>query len=276
MKTISRHQLVIWLVLFIFSLVMVLPLVYSVLTSFKSEQEIIGSNPTFFPKKIILENYSYVIERKDTYLRYYWNSIVITFWSVLINVSLATMMGYAFARLPFKGRDLLLGFILFIITFPIAVLLIPIYIMEYNIGMLNTHIGLILPNVTMILPFSVFIMRGIFKSIPKELEESAEIDGASIPMIWWKIMMPIGKNGVAITAIYGFYNIWGEYVLAKTLATESRAMPLTVGLTLLRGEGWCYGILGAVITLALLPPVLVFIFFQKQLVEGITQGALKG
>lgn len=269
-------QVIVGIILVLISLVMITPIVHSLLTSFKTEQEIIGSSPKLLPRQFTLVNYSYIFERKETYLRYYWNSIVITVSSVLINTALATMMGYAFARLPYRGRELLLGFILFIITFPVAVLLIPIYIMEYNLKFLNTHIGLILPNVTMILPFSVFIMRGIFRSIPNELEEAAEIDGASVFMTWWKVMLPIGKNGVSITIIYGFYNIWGEYILSKTLATKAQAMPLTVGLTLLKGEGWNYGILGAVIFLAILPPVLIFIFFQKQLIEGLTQGAVKG
>jgi len=275
-KNLRISNIVLALLLIFISLSMALPIIYSLVTSFKLETEIIGGSPSFFPRKIAFDNYRYVFERKTTYLKYYYNSAVITFFSVIINTALSTMMGYAFARLPFRGRDSLLGFILFIITFPLAVLLIPIYIMEYEIGLINTHLGLILPNVTTILPFSVFIMRGIFKSIPIELEQSAEIDGASVFQTWWKIMLPIGINGVSITIIYSFYNIWGEYILSKTLATSAEAMPLSVGLTLLRGEGWNYGILGAVIFLAILPPVVIFIIFQRQLVEGLTRGALKG
>jgi len=274
-KKLASH-IILAIILTIISLSMVLPIVYSIVTSFKFETEIIGSTPSFFPRKATLVNYKYVLERRTTYLRYYYNSISTTFFSVIINTLLSTMMGYAFARLPFRGRDLMLGFILFIIAFPLAVLLIPIYIMEYELGLINTRLGLILPYVTTILPFSVFIMRGIFRSIPIELEQSAEIDGANVFQTWWKIMLPIGINGLSITIIYGFYNIWGEYILSKTLATASHAMPLSVGLILLRGEGWSYGILGAVIFLAILPPVIIFIIFQKQLVEGLTRGALKG
>jgi ABC-type glycerol-3-phosphate transport system permease component len=86
-------------------------------------------------------------------------------------------------------------------------------------------------------------MRGVFRSIPHELEEASEIDGAGVFATWWKIMLPIASNGVSVVMIFSFYNIWGEYILAKTLATQASAMPLTVGLTLLRGEGWSYGIL---------------------------------
>jgi ABC-type glycerol-3-phosphate transport system permease component len=269
------HWIIIALLICI-SLLSITPIVYAIVTSFKLEKDIIGPNPTFFPRRISLINYQYLFERRTVYLRYYYNSTVITVAGVLITTILSTMGGYAFARLPYKGRDLIMGFILFIVTFPLAVLLIPIYIMEYETGLLNSNLGLILPNVTTVLPFSIFVMRGIFRSIPQELEQSAEIDGAGIFGTWWRIMLPIGLNGISIVIIFSFYNIWGEYILARTLATQTTAMPLTVGLTLLRGEGWSYGILGSVIFLALLPPVLIFMVFQKQLVEGITKGALKG
>ncbi|MDD3367138.1 MAG: carbohydrate ABC transporter permease [Sphaerochaetaceae bacterium] len=272
----SKSQWVLAILLVLISLVFITPVIYAIVTSFKLEKDIIGSSPTFFPRNPSFENYRYIFERRGVYLLYYYNSTVITIAGVLITTVLSTMCGYAFARLPFKGRNVIMGFILFIVTFPLAVLLIPIYIMEYEVGLLNTNLGLILPNVTTVLPFSIFVMRGIFRSIPKELEESAEIDGASVFATWWKIMMPIGLNGISIVIIFCFYNIWGEYILARTLATQTPAMPLTVGLTLLRGEGWSYGILGAVIFLALLPPVIIFMIFQKQLIEGITKGAIKG
>jgi len=194
---------------------------------------------------------------------------------VILTTILSSIGGYAFARLPFKGRDTIIIFMLFIITFPLAVLLVPIYIMEYNLNILNTNLGLILPNVAALLPFTTFIMRGIFRSIPKELEDSAEIDGCSVFMTWLRVMLPLARNGIIITIIYSFYMIWGEYTLAVTLATQASAMPLSVALTLLRGEGWNYGVLGAVIVLASIPPIIIFLAFQKYLVSGLTSGAIK-
>ena len=270
------NRTILFVILLILAAISFLPILYAIVTSFKLEKDIITSNPTFFPRKLNFANYTYLFERRTVYLRYYYNSTIITVFGVLATTLLSTMAGYAFARLPYKGRDTVMGFILFIVTFPLAVLLIPIYIMEYETGLLNTNLGLILPNITTVLPFSIFVMRGVFRSIPVELEQAAEIDGAGIFGTWSKIMLPIGLNGVSIVIIFSFYNIWGEYILARTLATQTPAMPLTVGLTMLRGEGWSYGILGTVIFLALLPPVIIFIIFQKQLIEGITQGAIKG
>lgn len=275
-RILRTDKLLLGFVLAFISVMLILPVIYALVTSFKLQADILSPNPKFFPTRLELGNYIYVIERGTRYLTYYWNSTVITVAGVAITTVLSTMGGYAFARLPFRGRALIMGFVLFIITFPLAVLLIPIYIMEYNTGLLNTNIGLILPNVTTVLPFSLFVMRSVFMGIPKELEESAEIDGATVFGTWVRIMLPIGLNGIAIVIIFSFYNIWGEYILAKTLATEEHAMPISVGLTLLRGEAWNYGILGAVIFLALIPPIMIFVVFQRHLVAGIAKGAVKG
>ncbi len=253
-----------------------LPIGYALVTSLKSESEILARNLAFFPRRLIFDNYAYVFSRGAKYLTYYQNSIVITLSGVALTAVLSSMAGYAFAKLPFKGRDVIMLFILFVIAFPLAAIIIPIYIMEFNLNILNTNLGLILPNVMTVLPFSTFVMRGIFMSIPNELEESAEIDGCGVFMTWLRIMLPNAKNGLAIVIIFSFYNIWGEYLLGKTLATEDSAMPIAVALTLVKGESWNFGVLGAVIVLAILPPVLIFIIFQKQLVKGLMQGAVKG
>ena len=253
----------------------IIPILYCVFTSVKTTQEIL-QEVTFFPHKLTAENFEYVFARGGKYLNYYWNSIVVTLVSVACTVVLASMAGYAFARLPYRGSNLLMTSILFVLTFPLAALLIPIYTMEYEIGILNTHIGLILPNIMVILPFSIFIMRSTFLGLPAELEESAEIDGCGVFRSWLSIMLPLAKNGLIIIIVSGFYNVWGEYTLAKTLATKEAAMPISVALTLLKGEDWNFGVLGAAITMSIIPPIAVFVTFQKQLVAGMVAGAVKG
>lgn len=257
------------------ALVFVVPIVYCVCTSLKTSTEILTGR-TFFPHDITFENYEYVFARGSQYLTYYWNTIVITFFGVLITVLFASLGGYAFAKLPFRGSNMVMVFILFVVTFPLAALMIPVYIMEFKVGLLNTHIGLILPNVMNVLPFAVFLMRGIFADIPDELIESAEIDGCSVPRTWFNIMLPIARNGLIIVLINAFYIIWGEYTMASALATEQNAMPISVALTLLKGEDWRYGVLGAVITLSIIPPITIFSIFEKEMVAGLSQGAVKG
>lgn len=275
MKTRKIAQGILALILILVAVFFIIPILYCVFTSVKTTQEIL-QEVTFFPHKLTAENFEYVFARGGKYLNYYWNSIVVTFVSVACTVVLASMAGYAFARLPYHGSNLLMTAILFVLTFPLAALLIPIYTMEYELGILNTHIGLILPNIMVILPFSIFIMRSTFLGLPAELEESAEIDGCSVFRSWLSIMLPLAKNGLIIIIVSGFYNVWGEYTLAKTLATKESAMPISVALTLLKGEDWNFGVLGAAITMSIIPPIAVFVAFQKQLVAGMVAGAVKG
>ena len=275
MKKKTVLNLVLFIVLLVIAVLFVIPIVYCFCTSLKTSSEILTQG-TFLPHNITWENYEYVFARGSQYLTYYWNTIVITFWGVLITVLFASLGGYAFAKLPFPGSNAVMVFILFVVTFPLAALMIPVYIMEFKLNLLNTHIGLILPNVMNVLPFAVFLMRGVFKDIPDELIDSAEIDGCSVPRTWRSVMLPIAKNGLIIVLINAFYVIWGEFTMASALATQQNAMPISVALTLLKGEDWRYGVLGAVITLSIIPPITIFSIFEKEMVAGLAQGAVKG
>ena len=248
------------LALLFISLLFVLPIVFCVFTSFKESIEII-KEVTFFPKKWSLVNYVFV--RGAKYLKYYLNTIIITMSSVIVTLLLSALSGYSFAKLPFKGSNALLASILFVLAFPLAAILIPIYIMEYNLGLLNTYIGLILPNLLLILPFSIFIMRGTFINLSRELEDSAEIDGCSVVQTWWKIMLPLAQNALVIVFVSGFYSVWGEYTISKSLATKDSIMPISVALTLLKSEDWNYGVLAAAITMSIIPPITIFAIFQS-------------
>lgn len=266
---------VVTVVLILVSMIFVVPLLYCVLTSFKTSSEILRE-VTFFPRVFTMENYEYVFARGAKYLNYYWNTIVITLTTVFLTLFMSAMAGYAFARLPFRGSNALLAAILFVLTFPLTALLIPIYMMEYKLRIINTHIGLILPNIICVLPFAIFITRGTFRGLPQELEDSAEIDGCGVVRTWWDIMLPLAKNALVIVIVSTFYNVWGEYTIAKTLATKEAVMPISVAFTLLKGEDWNYGVLSAAITLSVIPPVVVFAVFQTQLVEGMVAGSVKG
>ena len=276
----KKEKLAQWflsIALFLLSLLFLVPLEYALLNSFKTEQEIFRVPQSFLPDSLFLENYQNIFAGKfGGFSQYFWNSTVISCVSVVSVVVLASLAGYGFARLPFKGSGFLLALILLTLAVPLAVFLVPIYLMESKLGLLNTNWGLILPNVAVVLPFAIFIMRANFAGIPKELEEAATIDGCGIVQTWWRVMLPMARNGLVIVVIHAFYNIWGEYTLARTLATDPSAMPLTVGLTLFKGETWALGTLSAVIVLSMLPPIIIFLLFQKQLVEGITQGSVKG
>lgn len=268
-------RVAIHLVLLVIAIGFLTPLVYIAINSFKTQEEIWSSSPSLLPRVWTLDNYAAVAE-SGRFADYFINSVVITIAAVLLTTAAAALAGYGFAKIPFPGRGILLAVILMTLTIPLAIFLVPMFLMENATGLLNTRLGLILPNIAVHLPFSILIMRSAFTSIPKEIEESAVMDGAGPLRQWFEIMLPMARNGVVLVIIMATYNIWGEYTLAKTLATNPPAMPLTVGLTLLKSETWQYGILAAVITLAVLPPIIVFVIFQKHIVSGITQGAVKG
>ena len=262
-------------VLIIVSVIFLFPIVFCIFTSFKESAEIIR-DITFIPHKWSSVNYDYVFARGAKYLRYYLNTIIITVSSVAITLVLSALSGYAFARLHFRGSKFLLASILFLLAFPLCAILIPIYMMEYELRLLNSYLGIILPNLLCILPFSIFIMRGTFIDMSSELEDSAEIDGCSVPQTFFNIMLPLAQNALIIVLVSGFYNVWGEYTISKTLASKDSIMPISVALTLLKSEDWNYGVLAAAITLSIIPPIVVFAIFQDKLVEGMSAGAIKG
>jgi len=265
-----------WLhvVLLVLSIIFLAPLVYILLNSFKPAAEIFEVPQSILPKDWTLENYAAVASKG--FVSYFTNSVVITVGGVFLVAVLSSLAGYGFARLPFRGINLLLLAIVGTLTVPLVIFLVPMFLMENAVGLLNTNLGLMLPNVAVALPFAIMIMRAAFMSIPNEIEESAIMDGAGVFRRWWTVMLPMARNGIVLVVIMTTYEIWGEYTMAKTLAIDPPAMPLSVGLTLLKGEVWQYGILAAIVVVAMLPPIIIFILFQKHIVAGVAQGAVKG
>lgn len=260
--------------LVVLALFFLAPLIYILLSSFKPAVEIFAVPQSILPVNWTLDAYREIGGGRVG--QYFLNTTVITLSSVTLVVILSSLAGYGFAKLPFRGSNLVLLAIVGTLTIPLAILLVPIFLMANQVGLLSTNLGLILPNVAVTLPFAILIMRVNFLSIPREIEEAGIMDGAGTFRRWRLIMLPMARNGIVLVTIITSYNVWGEYILAKTLAMNPDSMPLSVGLTLLKGEVWDFGLLAAVIVLATLPPIIIFIFFQRKIVDGIAQGAVKG
>ena len=250
------------------------PLVYIVLNSFKPAGEIFQVPQSILPKQWTLENYTSLFSSGMS--DFFATSVFITVFGVILVALLSSLAGYGFAKLPFPGANLVLMAIVAMLTIPLVIFLVPMFLMENATGLLNTRLGLLLPNVAVSLPFAILIMRAAFMGIPKEVEESAIMDGAGALRRWWLVMLPMARNGVVLVVIMTAYGIWGEYTMAKALAVNPSAMPLSVGLTLQKGEVWQYGTLAAVIVVAMLPPLIIFVIFQRHIVAGVAQGAVKG
>lgn len=268
-------RLWIHIVLALLAVLFLAPLIYILLNSFKPTQEIFAVPQSILPVDWTLQHYIEAIGGGRV-AEYFRNTVIITLSTVVMVVILSSLAGYGFAKLPFRGTNIVLLAIVGTLTVPLVILLVPMFLMENEVGLLNTNLGLILPNVAVALPFAILIMRATFIAIPDEIEEAATMDGAGVFSRWLRIMLPMARNGVVLVTIITSYNVWGEYTLAKTLAMNPDAMPLSVGLTLLKGEVWDYGLLAAVIVLATLPPIIIFIVFQRHIVAGIAQGAVKG
>lgn len=211
------------------------------------------------------------------FLRYAMNSAIVASATTLVGLALACTAAYALSRFRFAGRRLGLGAFLAVQMFPGTLLLMPLYVILHKLGLLNTLLGLVLVYSTTAIPFCVWTLKGYFDSLPKELEEAARLDGATTFQIFWKIMLPLAKPGLAVTALFSFMTAWNEFILASTFLTDDSAYTLPVLLKSSVGQysaDWGLFAAGAILTS--LPVMALFYFLQRYLVGGLTAGSVKG
>lgn len=275
-KRLARLSYFIGLILVV--AIFLFPILWIFLTSLKANTEIFRTPITYLPHKFTLENYLSMFKQLPYYIFFFRNSVIITSFTVILVLILSSLGGYAFGRLEFRGKNLFFSFIMAILAVPYLVYLIPVYMMESELNILDTHIGLILPYVALNLPFGIFIMRGIFRTIPSELEDVAKIDGCNSFQVFSKVMMPLSMQGVATVGVLTFIAAWGEFMFALTLMESSIMKTLPIGIVLLRDEGqsWAYGLLSAAVVVSIIPVILFFIALQRYFVRGIIEGSLKG
>ncbi|GLC78963.1 carbohydrate ABC transporter permease [Lacrimispora brassicae] len=271
-------DIAVFVLLFTISFIFIIPFLWTFLTSIKPDEEIYSAALTLLPKEFYIGHYTGIFTKLGNFFKYFSNSVIVSFWSVFLNVLLASTLGYSFSKFQYWGRDFFLGFVLLIITLPYVIYLIPIYIMQSRFDLIDTRLGLILPYTATNLPMSVFIMRGQFNGVPNEMMEAARIDGATHWQTFTRVMLPIVKPGIATVIIMTFITVWGEFTYARTLCTTARSQTLAVGITFLRDEAasWQYGTLTATIILSLIPVLIIFLSMQKYFIKGIMAGAVKG
>jgi raffinose/stachyose/melibiose transport system permease protein len=256
------------------SFIMLYPIIVMVLSGFKSTGEIFDS-PFALPDFTDLGNFRRIFT-ETSFPRYFINSIVVTGGAIIAIVVLGTMGGYALARYEFPGNTLLLLLFLAGMMLPLKLAVIPLFLQLRDLGLLDTRLGLILVYTAMGLPSCVFIMTGFLRTLPRELEEAARIDGASELRIMLSIMLPLSLPPMAIAAIYNAVPIWNDFFFPLVFIQSEAKKTLPQGLTVFMGEYTTdWGMLFAGLTIAALPLTLVYILMSRQFIHGITAGAVK-
>ncbi|MYV56758.1 carbohydrate ABC transporter permease [Streptomyces sp. SID3212] len=266
----SHGVLVIWAVL------VVLPLLWAVMTSFKDDKSILTS-PWALPDKLHFENWSRAWTQAHM-SDYFLNTILVVAGSLVGTLLLGSMAAYVLARFEFPGNRFI--YFLFVggMSFPVILALVPLFYVMNNLGLLNTIHGLILVYIAYSLPFTVFFLTSFFKTLPTSVAEAAIIDGASHTRTFFQVMLPMAKPGLISVGIFNFLGQWNQYLLPTVLNTDPDKKVLTQGLVQLassQGYKGDWSGLFAGLVMAMLPVLGAYIIFQRQVVAGLTAGALK-
>jgi ABC-type glycerol-3-phosphate transport system permease component len=253
-----------------------LPLAWVLLLSIKSLPD--AYTNTIWPKDFDLDHYSYALSHVSSLPRNMANSVFVTIATIIFTTTCAVLAGYALVHLDTPGRAAVVALLVATLFFPTRIFaLIGIWEIQNNLRLLNTTYGLVLPYVTLSLALSVFIMRGVFETVPKDLAEAARIDGCGPWKMLWRVMLPLVRNGVVVVIIVNFVTAWGEYLLATTLTDDQEVRTLPVVIASASGGlgQWAWPRIAAVYIMAVAPALIIFAVSQKWYMKGLQEGALK-
>jgi ABC-type glycerol-3-phosphate transport system permease component len=269
------ERTLIYVLIAIFLFITLFPLAWVLSTSFKPNEEAINFPPKFLPENTTFSNYVFVLTDPGL-VRSLINSFVVSLGSTALSVVVSALGGYAFARFEFMGKNLIMSIILGLFMIPVVINIVPLYIMLSNIGMLNSPIALILTFQILIIPLNILLLKNYFETIPRELEEAALIDGCSRLGVLRRITIPLSNPGFAIAAVLSFRFSWNEFILPIVLANRPDSVVFQVALyqfiSIYRIQ---WGYLTAGITLAIIPVLVLMLCFQKQMIKGLTIGAIR-
>ncbi|MBI2846015.1 MAG: carbohydrate ABC transporter permease [Chloroflexi bacterium] len=251
------------------------PFAYMVSTSLKSQRYTFEYPPQLWPREPTLANYLAALG-KDLFGLYFLNSAVVALATTATTVLIAAMLAYAFSRLQFPGRDALFYVLLLGMMIPPVMLIIPQFIIAKQLRLLNSLGGLVAVYVTMNLPMQTFLLRGFFDGIPRDLEDAVLIDGGNRWTVFWKVILPLARPGLAVVAIFTFLYSWDEFPWAHVSIKEATLRTLPVGIALFQNQHLTeWGQVFAASTLAMLPVVILYVVLQRHFIKGLTAGALR-
>jgi trehalose/maltose transport system permease protein len=255
-----------------------LPVVWIISLSFKSVAETTAGSPQFLPKSWTVQNYNDILANPD-FTRALINSFGIALISTVLAVIFATFAAYAIARLDFKGKRLVLSIALAIAMFPVVALVGPLFDLWRLIGLFNTWPGLIIPYMSFTLPLAIWTLSAFFREIPWEMEQAAQVDGATSWQAFRKVIVPLAAPGVFTAAILTFFFAWNEFVLAISLTSTTASRTVPAQLSYFVGPDPFnppYSQLATASVVVTIPVIVIVLLFQRKIVAGLTSGAVKG
>jgi multiple sugar transport system permease protein len=266
-------NIIVSIFLAVLALIVLVPVLWIILGTFKPEKEIISYPPTFFPHLLTFENFSIVSKRIKIW-RYALNSFIYAGGTTLIAMFVNSLAGYVYARFKFKGKNICFLLTLATMMIPFQVIMVPLFLIVFKLGMYDTYWGLIVPRIAV--ATSIFMMRAAFTGLPKELEDAGRIDGLSEFGIYLRIMLPQVKPALICLFILSFNGSWNDLLWPMLAASSTNMRTLANGLALFVGEYTVqYGAAFAGTVISLLPMLLLYIFGQKYFVQGMASSGLK-
>ena len=273
----GKNQIGTWIGFALIMLWCLFPVAWIISLSFKSEGETGAGSPQFLPKEPTIDNYKAILDNPD-FTRALINSFGIALIATLLSVIFATLAAYAIARLEFKGKRLVLSLALAIAMFPVVALVGPLFDMWTTFGLFNTWPGLIIPYMSFTLPLAIWTLSAFFREIPWEMEQAAQVDGATSWQAFRKVIVPLAAPGVFTAAILTFFFAWNEFVLAISLTSTTASRTVPAQMSFFVGPDPFnppYAQLATASVIVTLPVIVIVLLFQRKIVAGLTSGAVK-
>jgi raffinose/stachyose/melibiose transport system permease protein len=256
-------------------LVALVPFLFMVVNSFRKQFDMLSQGVFHLPDPWYFDNYPYIIQ--NGFFGYFFRSVIVVAVSMVLMLAISSFAAYPLSRMKFKLRGPIYAGIVAMMSIPMHVTLIPIFKMTTNMGLYDNLFSLVGPYVTFALPMSIFILTAFMTTIPKEVEESAEIDGCNKFSNFFRIILPLSKSGLSTLAIYNGVSMWNEFAFANTLLQSASQKTLPLALGQFKGEHSIdMPMILSVLVLSALPMIILFIIFQDKLVKGMMAGAVKG
>lgn len=254
----------------------IFPFYWAVASSLKTDGELFQIPPTLFPQQFTLDKYDDVLFHRP-FMHNIFNSMVVSTATTLLALLVGVFCAYALARLHFRGRSLVLGFVLAVVTFPTIAIINPLFVELRNFNWINTYQGLIGPYLVFSLPFSIWLLTAFFRDLPRELEEAALVDGCTHFQAMYRVLLPLAAPALVTVGLLTFFGAWQELLFALTFTVDDNTRTVPAGIIFFSGQYQVpWGSIMAAAVLVTVPLIALVLIFQGRIVAGLTAGSVKG